>query len=123
MECGLELVIGRLLLKSNLGAIQISEERESECKKLLERRHLTLSVRIDSDGRNLTIMSFTYLHSKLVVFALENAISPEARRVQSDEFGESHADVIVLFKFCEIALKSLNKMPKLLIPCFKISDL
>lgn len=28
MERGLELVIGRLLLKSNLGAIRISEERE-----------------------------------------------------------------------------------------------
>ena len=31
--------------------------------------------------------------------------------------------VFVLFKFCEIALKSLNKMSKLLISCFKISDL
>ena len=28
MECGLELVIGRLLLKSKLGAIRISEEQE-----------------------------------------------------------------------------------------------
>lgn len=29
MEFGLELVIGRLLLKSNLGAIRISEEQEN----------------------------------------------------------------------------------------------
>ena len=28
MECGLELVIGRLLLKSNLGVTRVSEERE-----------------------------------------------------------------------------------------------
>jgi hypothetical protein len=32
-------------------------------------------------------------------------------------------DVIVLFKFCEIAFKALNKMSKLLIPRFEISDL
>lgn len=31
--------------------------------------------------------------------------------------------VIVLFKFGEIAFNALNKMSKLLIPCFKISDL
>ena len=48
------------------------------------RRHLTLSVRVDSVGRNLIIMSLTYLQSKLVVFALKNAIGSEVRIAQSD---------------------------------------
>jgi hypothetical protein len=58
----------------------------------------------------------------LVVFALKNAISSEVRIAQSEMKLES-AVVIVLFKFSEIVLKALNKMSKLLIPCFKISDL
>ena len=88
------------------------------------RRHLTLSIRIESVGRNLIIMSFVHLHSKLVVFGLKSAISSEVRITQSEMKLESAiVDVIVLFKFSEIALKALNKMSKLLIPCFKISDL
>jgi hypothetical protein len=97
---------------------------ERKCKKSLERRHLTLSVRIESVGRDLIIMSLTHLHSKLVVFALKNAISPEARIDQSEMKLESAiVDVVVLFEFSKIALKSLNKMSKLLIPCFKVTDL
>jgi len=95
-----------------------------ECKKLLVHRHPTLSVRIESVGRNLKIMPLIHLHSKLVIFALKSAISSEVRIVQSEMKLESAiVDVIVLFKFGDIALKALNKMSKLLIPCFKISDL
>lgn len=69
-------------------------------------------------------MSFTHLPSKLVVFALKNTISSEVRMTQSEmKLERAIADVIVLFKFCKIALEALNKMSKLLIPCFKISDL
>jgi hypothetical protein len=69
-------------------------------------------------------MSLAYLHSQLVVFTLKNAISPEVRIAQSEMKLESAiVDVIVLFKFSEVALKALSKMSKLLIPCFKISDL
>ena len=69
-------------------------------------------------------MSLTHLHSKSVIFTLKNAISSEVRITQSDIKLESAiVDAIVLFKFSQIALKALNKMSKLLIPCFKISDL
>ena len=34
MECRLELVIGRLLLKSNLGAIRISKKREKGVQEI-----------------------------------------------------------------------------------------
>ena len=97
---------------------------EGEHRKLLERRHLTLSVRIESIGRNLIIMSSTHSHSELVVFALKNAISSEVRIEQLEMKLESAiVDVIVLFKFSEIPLKALDKMSKLLIPRFKISNL
>lgn len=69
-------------------------------------------------------MSLTHLHSKLVVFALKNAISSEVRIGQSEMTLErAIVNVVVLFKFSDITLKALNKMSKLLIPCFKISDL
>jgi hypothetical protein len=97
---------------------------ERDCKKLLVRRHLTLSIQIESAGRNLIIMSLTHFHSKLVVFALKNAINSEVRIAQSEMRLESAiVDVIVLFKFSEIVLKALSKMLKLLMPCSKISDL
>ena len=69
------------------------------------RRHLTLSIRIESVGRNLITMSLTHLPSKLVIFALKNAINSEVKVAQSEMKLESATvDVIVLFKFSEIML-------------------
>jgi hypothetical protein len=70
-------------------------------------------------------MSLFYSHSKLVIFTLKNANSSEVRIAQSDmKMRECHGvDVIVLFRISIIALKTLNNMSKLLIPCFEIPNL
>ena len=47
-------------------------------------RHSTLSIRVESVGRNLITMSLVHSHSKLINFALKNAIGSEARIGQSD---------------------------------------